>query len=176
MREILHNHKNLSPEDITETVTRTKALIVNSKNEVLLGYCEKTYQFPGGHLEEGETLLDCLKREVKEETGIELNIAEANSFFVIRYYNKDWPAEGVNRCSEIYFYEVNTDEKYNLENTNYDERERINNFELRYISLDDVDKILTDSIPDNKKNEVIVPEMLEIFEEYRNSKLTENEN
>lgn len=72
MREILHNHNNLTLKDITETVIRTKALIVNSKNEVLLGYCEKTYQFPGGHLEEGETLVDCLKREVQEETGIEL--------------------------------------------------------------------------------------------------------
>ena len=43
MREILHNHNNLTLEDITETVIRTKALIVNSKNEVLLGYCEKTF-------------------------------------------------------------------------------------------------------------------------------------
>lgn len=176
MREILHNHNNLTLEDITETVIRTKALIVNSKNEVLLGYCEKTYQFPGGHLEEGETLVDCLKREVQEETGIELDIIEANPFFVTRYYSKDWPSEGVNRCSEIYFYEVNTDEKYNLENTNYDEGERMNNFKLYYISLDDIDRILTDSIPNNPKNEVIVPEMLEIFKEYKNIKFPEVEN
>jgi 8-oxo-dGTP pyrophosphatase MutT (NUDIX family) len=169
MKEILHNKQNLNKDDITETVTRTKALIINSKNEVLLGYCEKQYQFPGGHLEEGETLVDCLKREVQEETGIVLNITEANPIYAIRYYNKDWPSEGLNRCTEIYFYVVRTDEPYNLENTNYDEGERVNNFELRYIKLDEIEKILTDSIPDHPKNEFIVPEMLEIFKEYKNN-------
>ncbi|NLD79142.1 MAG: hypothetical protein GX641_02305 [Mollicutes bacterium] len=73
-------------------------------------------------------------------------------------------------------YVDNTDEKYNLENTNYDEGERMNNFKLYYISLDDIDRILTDSIPNNPKNEVIVPEMLEIFKEYKNIKFPEVEN
>lgn len=45
-------------------------------NELLLGkrkncYGEGTWGLPGGHLEYGESLLECAKRELKEELGIE---------------------------------------------------------------------------------------------------------
>ncbi len=48
MKEVLYNYNNLTLEDIDETVTRTKGLIINSNNEITLGYSNKTYQFPGG--------------------------------------------------------------------------------------------------------------------------------
>lgn len=67
MKEVIYNYDNLKENEIDEIVIRCKGLIINNKNEIMLGYCHNTYQFPGGHLEENETLLDCLKREVKEE-------------------------------------------------------------------------------------------------------------
>ena len=53
MKEILYNYDNLKQEDMDEVIVRTKGLIINSKDEITLGYSHKTYQFPGGHLEEG---------------------------------------------------------------------------------------------------------------------------
>ena len=69
MKEILYNPDNLSSKDIDEVITRTKGLIINSNDEITLGYAHKTYQFPGGHLEEGEKLEDCLLREIKKKLG-----------------------------------------------------------------------------------------------------------
>ena len=71
MKEILYNPDNLNEKDITETVIRTKALIIN-KGYIYLAKEGTIYHFPGGHLEQTETLQECLKREVLEETGIEL--------------------------------------------------------------------------------------------------------
>ena len=72
MKEIVFNHDNLEESDIDEVVVRTKALLINDKEEITLGYSHKTYQFPGGHLEENESLEECLIRELKEESGIDL--------------------------------------------------------------------------------------------------------
>ena len=44
-------------------------------NEVKMALPLK-WEFPGGKVEEGEDLENCLKREIKEELGVELNIKE----------------------------------------------------------------------------------------------------
>jgi len=52
-------------------------IIVIKDNKVLLGkrknsHGEGSWCFPGGHLEFNESLENCAKREVLEETGIEI--------------------------------------------------------------------------------------------------------
>jgi ADP-ribose pyrophosphatase YjhB (NUDIX family) len=59
---------------------RVYGLLINSKGEVLLSKEHKSdfnfIKFPGGGLEWGEGLADCLKREFKEELGIQIDIQE----------------------------------------------------------------------------------------------------
>lgn len=175
MKEILYNYDNLSLEQIDETIVRTKGLIINSKNEITLGYSHKTYQFPGGHLEEGETLVECLLREIKEETGIEIKDAKIKPFEKITYYNKNYHNSGKNRCNEVYFFIIKSDAVFDMNNTNLTEGEKDGNFTIKTISLNDVEQILIDSIPDNPINEVIVEEMLDVLKEYNKIKNMDNE-
>ena len=85
-------------------------------------------------------------------------------------YYKDWPKKGNNRKVEIYYYEIKTDEKPNLLNTNYTESEIEGGFELRYISLDNVQKEFVDNANIYGDKHGIVKEMLEVFKEYRKIK------
>jgi len=54
-------------------------LLVNRKNQVLLIKRDKPpaqglWSVPGGKLEAGESLIECCRREMQEETGLEVNV------------------------------------------------------------------------------------------------------
>lgn len=171
MKEIIHNPDNLTKADIDEVVIRVKALIINSKNEITLGYCFKTYQFPGGHLETGEELDDGLIREVREETGIELKKPIPEPFQKTTYYTKNYRGTNKNRENDIYYYIIRTDEVFNMDNTSLDPGETDGNYQCVLIPMDKVDEVLINSIPDNPINEVIAGEMLQVLKEYREAKI-----
>ena len=61
-------------EDIDEKITRARGIIFNSYKEVLMCYLNgcNHYEFPCGHIEFGENLIEGLKQELFEETGIEI--------------------------------------------------------------------------------------------------------
>lgn len=170
MKEILYNYDNLTSSEIDEIVIRLKALIINDKDEITVGYCNKTYQFPGGHLEEGETLEEGLLREIKEETGIEIKDAIIKPFQKITHYSKNYRNSGKNRQNDIYYYILKTNTKFNMDNASLDEGEKEGGFTVKTIPLKDIEKVLIDSIPDNPINKVIVEEMLEVLKEYNKIK------
>jgi len=60
------------------------ALILNDKGEILLARSWKwhgKYTLPGGHIEVGETAEETLRREVKEEVGLEI---ESIDFLILQ--------------------------------------------------------------------------------------------
>lgn len=168
MKEIVTNKYNLTEEDMTEVVKRVKILLVNSNDEILLGYSHHNYQFPGGHVEENEELIDTVNREILEETGMDLKLTDLEPFARNLGYYKDWPEEGKNRKIEIYYYEVKTDEKPNLDNTSYTESEKDGGFELRYIPLSNVEEELKKNAEEFGDKKGITREMLELFSLYKN--------
>lgn len=166
MKEVVHNKHNLKEEEINKRVYRARALIINSNNEIILGFCKNTYQFPGGYSEDGETLSECLKREVLEETGIAIEDKEYMPFYVIKHYNPNHPEEGINRYTELNYFVVFTNQKYNIDKMNLDEGEKENNFELRYVKLEEFEKTLNATLKDNRKNEIVYPEMIDVMKAY----------
>ncbi len=166
MKEIFINNDNLNKNDIDETVIRVKGLIINSKEELLLGYSYNSFQFPGGHLEFGETIKECLKREIKEETGMNVDFKEMIPFISIKYYSENYFNSGKNRCNKLYYFIVRTDKKINLNETNYTEEEIRGKYTLKYVKLNEViDKLIANSekYPASKQ---ITYEMVNVISEY----------
>lgn len=173
MKELVLNAQNLLEEEIDEEVTRVKALMINSDNKILLGYSYDTYQFPGGHLEKDEDPIEGLIREIKEETGIEINKDIIHPFMMLRHLSRNYFNKGKNRCNKIIYYIIKTDEKINMDNTNYTDYEKEGDFRLMYLNLDEVEETLIDhsnKYPDYKS---IAYEMLQVLFEYNNSTFNE---
>jgi 8-oxo-dGTP diphosphatase len=105
-------------------------MIRNEKGEVLLGLRKGSHgsgewSFPGGHLEFGETIFETAKREVKEETGLDIDkfklISVADEMRYIKTDNKHYLNIGVlgtyqggrpsvlepNKCEEWNWFDLN---------------------------------------------------------------------
>lgn len=167
MKTMIDNKDNLTLKDITDETVRVKALIVNENNEILLGYSFGEYQFPGGHVEGDEELTIALHRELFEETGMNVDTYGLKPFLLLEHLTKDWPEEGNNRLSKIYYYIVESTDDIHLNKTNYTIEETIGNFELRFIPLEYVEELLIKNSEIAPKNKVMATEMLEAIKEYR---------
>lgn len=74
-KEFIYQQNNNYPRMAIGTI------ILNEKKEILLGLRSQWpyidhWDFPGGHILEGESLEECMKREVKEEVGAEIEIGD----------------------------------------------------------------------------------------------------
>lgn len=116
-----------------------------------MGNENNIYQFPGGHLEENETFEECLKREVLEETGIEIDDDEIKIPFMKVTYYKDWPAIGNNRKSEIYYYLIETSKTPDMNKVKFTEHEKQGNFKIESIPLNESISVIENNISKNEK-------------------------
>ncbi|WP_197205944.1 NUDIX hydrolase [Cytobacillus firmus] len=136
VRAIIERNYNNYSEIVIQTRTKNNEPIV--------------YELPGGQLNEYESLLSCLKREVMEETGLEItSIVNENSKIISK--------------SEIYKTEVECMESFAVYQTTYGPIDSMGIYfrcnatgqiliegdgtkEIRWIRLEDLYKLIQDDI------------------------------
>ncbi len=168
MKTIEINEEGKTINKFDEIVIRTKALLISKDNKILRGYANGVYQFPGGHLIEGESLEECIKRELKEETGMDFDTTDLKPFLKIAHNYEKYNGSDLKRRNEIYYYFIPSDLKYNLKETNYDERELFYHYKLKKFDLDNIEEVLINNMGKNPINKYIVEEMLIALNEYDN--------
>lgn len=155
----------LKKEDLDFREVRTKVFLVNSQNEVLIAFNNNTYQFLGGHLEDDESLEDCIKREIREETGISITNV-GTPFLQIVTYDNDYFGTDKKVENNIYYYKIKCDDLPDFNNTQYDSIELQSEFKLFYIKMNELENFLNKSIEDNTIDRNIGREMLLALDEY----------
>lgn len=87
---------------------RVYGLLINERNEVLLADERRSgyvfTKFPGGGLEWGEGITDCLKREFQEELGIDIEVGDL--FYLTDYFQQSAFAENDQLISVYYLVQV----------------------------------------------------------------------
>ncbi len=71
-----------------------KAVVVNQEQQKVLvlkrskkeKFHTGAYDLPGGHVDKGESVVECLKREIKDETGLEVEVGD---ILAVREYPKE---------------------------------------------------------------------------------------
>lgn len=168
MKTLIFNESNLQENDIDEVVTRVKVFLVNNKNELNYAISNGGVQLPGGHVEIGEDYVETVKREIKEEVGIELEDKEISKpFFEIKHYTKNYSNSNKNRISNVLYYFVHTDKNVNLKNTSLTDNEKKNKFIMQKIDCNLFEDYLSKKIAEEsiEINKIIEKEILIAYKE-----------
>ena len=70
--------------------------------------------------------------------------------------------------TSLYYYEIKTDEKPNIDNVNYTKDEKEGNFSLKYIPLENIENELINNAKTFENSRGIANEMIEIIKLYKN--------
>lgn len=134
---------------------RTSAIIYNKdKTKILLFKSSNRdfYMLPGGKVNELESSEDALKREVQEETGLEINIIDFKCFSECVVTDKEMTYQQVETIYEAsYNDEINNDEFNGLEG---------NWILFKWFNINNLDNILIEpkgikDILKNNKNHIV---------------------
>jgi len=125
---------------------KTRGIIINENKILIVKHLKsQNIALPGGRLEEGEGILDCLKREMTEELGVVPEVG--NILYVNRFTN------GEDQYFEFLFHIKNPKDYLDLE-----KKERTHAFELEslsWISPEDKINFLPERLSDDFKNNKI---------------------
>lgn len=171
MVEILkYNDDDLKDSEIDEVVTRVRAFIVSSKNNVLIGFDENGYQLLGGYVADNEEYVTALSTAIYNETGIVLDSKDSiEPFYEIRYYNRDYKGSGVNRLSDMIYFLVKTDKLPNYKKLKLSEKELAEKIPMKLVRRSIFAKTLKDYIDseENQLNKIKTKEILLAFDKMK---------
>ncbi|MGC9375244.1 MAG: NUDIX domain-containing protein [Bacteroidales bacterium] len=119
-------------------VIRVYGLFVNSQKEILVSdeyqLDMKMTKFPGGGMHFGEGTKDCLKREIMEEMGQEIEIAE--HFYTTDYFQPTYFYDNFQLVSIYYLAKFKNELKFKVSTKPFDFPELKNgNMSFRWVSI-----------------------------------------
>ena len=176
MNEIILNKTRLKEDEITEVLEKSRIVLRNNEDEIVLTRFGRVYFLPGGKIEEGETPVDTIKREVMEETNINILLDDIEPFVVVKNYLRDYKLKDgslVNRLVITYYFTGFTSDD-TIEYFNLTKVEKEDNLRGFFIEFDEALELIGDYNKEDPKASYLAIETKKVLEEYQLKK-EENE-
>lgn len=170
MKQIEFNEDKLMMSDIDKVTNKVRGIVLNTdNNQILLVNYAGLFMLPGGKVDEGETDYEALKREIIEESGIEID-EEVYPFLQINSYDKNYYARKsgvINRLTRTLFYIIETTKEIDDSKKVLTESEKKKKHTISYVDLNSVENLVKINETNNSKRKQFDREILTVINEYK---------
>ncbi len=169
MQEIIINKGKLKDEEVTNVVDKARIVLRNDNDEIVFTRFGRVYFLPGGKIELTETPVDTIKREVKEETNIDILLDDIEPFVLVKHYLRDYElGDGtiVNRLINTFYFTGFTS-KDDIEYFNLTLMEKHDNLKAFFIEMDEGIELLNGYNRENPKATYLAVETLKVLNLYK---------
>ncbi len=173
MKEIILNKGRLKDDELTDVIEKSRIVLRNDDDELVFARFGRVYMLPGGKIEPGETPVDAVKRELMEETTINILLDDIEPFAVVYNYLRDYEIEDgslENRLVKTYYFSGSTTDD-TIEYFNLTQNEKEDNLRGFFIDIEEGIELLQDYNKENPKATYLALETLKVLDEYKNLKL-----
>lgn len=168
IKTIIINDENVCNEP-TNKKMKSRALLVNSSNELLVANYGGVFLLPGGTIDDGETPGSAIVRELKEEIGANFEGRQLKPFAKLKYFQPHYPQRNgmiSDRVVVTYYYIGKLDSI--SEDRNLTESEKKDGFDVQFYSLNQIESLLKkDNQSNNPRTQYFNRELREIINEYK---------
>lgn len=173
MKEIVLNKTRLKEDELTETLEKARIVLRNSDGEIVMTRFNRVYFLPGGKIEPGETPVDTVKRELMEETNINILLDDIEPFVVVKNYLRDYELKDgsiVNRLLITYYFTGFTTDEH-IEYFNLTKEEKEDSLRGFFIEMEEAEELISDYNKEDPKATYLALETKAVLEEYNNLEL-----
>lgn len=174
--ELIINEDNLNVYEVQEFSTKVRTILVDENNRILIANYGNVILLPGGKVDDGETNLEAITRELSEELGQDYNANELDFFVTLNYYQKNYQKrDGTfqNRLVKTHYF-VGLYKGIKKDSRKLTEKEQKGNFRLELVSLEGIENMILKNVNDNPRNIYFQKELLTILASYKNIKENAN--
>ena len=169
MKEIVINKGKLKDDELTEVLEKSRIVLRNDNDEIVMTRFKRVYFLPGGKIEEGETPVDTIKRELYEETNINILLDDIEPFVVVKNYLRDYEIDDgsiVNRLVITYYFTGFTSDD-NIEYFNLTREEKEDNLRGFFIEMSEAEELIAEYDKENPRATYLALETKKVLEEYK---------
>lgn len=168
MKEIVINKNRLRDNEVTDVIDKSRIVLRNDDNEIILVRFGRVYFLPGGKVEPGESPVDTIKREVMEETNINVLLDDIEPIIKVKHYLRDYElSDGtiVNRLINTYYFTGFTT-KDDIEYFNLTAEEKHDNLRAFFITMEEAKELLHEYNKENPKATYLAKETMRVLSAY----------